>query len=167
MPFDKTFLLFIIMLLFFVIDVLLIKVFASEVKTSTNPQAISLIADKVKRDVNERLVFSGEVSVSSAEWKIRGAKGILDEKIGKLKTIKVMGNPAEIETTTQSQYGSSIGSAKELTLDLAADKLELTGNAKFDSESQSLRADKIYYDITTRSMKTKGSRVKFISEKSN
>ena len=67
----------------------------------------------------------------------------------------------------QSQYGSSYGSAKKLTLDLAADRLELVGNAKFDSKSQSLRANVIYYDINTRSMKTMGSRVKFISEGQN
>ena len=78
-----------------------------------------------------------------------------------------MGNPAEIKTTAQSQYGSSYGSAKTLTLDLAVDRLELIGNAKFDSKSQSLRANVIYYDINTRSMKTKGSRVKFISESQN
>ena len=52
-------------------------------------------------------------------------------------------------------------------LHLAADRLELVGNAKFDSKSQSLRANVIYYDINTRSMKTKGSRVKFISESQN
>ena len=48
---------------------------------------------------------------------------------------------------------------------MAADKLELKGNAQFDSKSESLRANLIYYDISTRRMKTKGSRVKFISDK--
>ena len=166
LPFDKTFLL-LIMLPFFVSDVLLVRVLASEVRTSTNSKAIKLIADKVRRDANDRLIFSGKVSVYNAEWEIHGTKGVLDEKIGKSQVIRVTGNPAEIETTTQSQYGSSYGSAKTLTLDLAADRLELVGNAKFDSKSQSLRANVIYYDINTRSMKTKGSRVKFISESQN
>ncbi len=167
LPLHKTFFPFIIMTLFFASDVLLIRVFAVEMNMPANSRALRLVADKVKRDINDRLVFSGKVSVYHAEWKIHGVKGILDEKPGESQIIKVMGNPAEIETTTQSQYGSSFGSAKELTLDLAADKLELTGNAKFDSESQSLRANIIYYDIPTRSMKTKGSRVKFISERRN
>ena len=166
LPFDKTFLC-LIMLMFFINNVILIRVLASELRSSTNSQAIKLVADKVKRDINNRLVFSGQVSVYNSEWEIHGAKGVLGEKIGKSQIIRVMGNPAEIKTTAQSQYGSSFGSAKELTLDLAVDKIELIGNAKFDSKSQSLRADVIYYDINTRSMKTKGSRVKFISESQN
>ena len=51
--------------------------------------------------------------------------------------------------------------------ELKVARIGLIGNAKFDSKAESLRADVIYYDINTRSMKTKGSRVKFISESQN
>ncbi len=166
LTFDKTFL-FLIMSLFNALNLTVLAVFASEAGTAINSQAIRVVADKVKKDVDDGLVFSGKVNVYNVEWVVRGASGTLYEEIGKSQIIRITGDPAVIETKAHSQYGKSFGSAKELTLDLATDKLELKGNAQFNSQSESLRANEIYYDITTGSMKTKGSRVKFISDNQN
>lgn len=154
-----------IIILFIAWSFIVATVFGSEAGKATTSQFIRVVADKVKKDVKDDLVFSGKVYVYNVEWEIRGTGGTLNEEIDKSQIIRVTGNPAVIETKTHSQYGKSIGSATELTLYLADDKLVLKGNAQFDSQSESLRANLIYYDIATRSMKTDGSRVKFISEK--
>ena len=164
LTFDQTFLFFII-LVFIAWNFMAANSFASESEATIRSQVIRVVADKVKKDVNDGLIFSGKVIVYNEEWEVRGANGTLHEEIDKSQIIKVAGNPAVIETKAHSQYGRSLGSAKELILYLAADKLELKGNAQLNSKSESLRANLIYYDISTRRMKTKGSRVKFISDK--
>ena len=99
------------------------------------------------------------------EWQINGDHGILKGGLDESKEIIVTGNPAVVKTNTQSRFGKSLGSAKTLILRLEDDRLELTGNAQFESNSERLKADVIYFDMTTRSMKTTGSRIKFVSRK--
>ena len=138
---------------------------ATEGLFKTNKSAIRVVAETVKKTLNEELIFKGSVSVYNKGWQINGDHGVLKGGLGGSKELIVTGNPAFVETESQSSFGKSLGSAKMLILSLEDDKLELKGNAEFESQSERLKADVIYFDMTTRSLKTKGSRIKFFSSK--
>ncbi len=161
---DKTFKWFAI-ILFCGLNLDILDACAVEAKKEHSANEIRIKADSVVKKPDEKLIFKGKVSIFGDEWQISGDFGILKGAIDNSDEIIINGNPAIIKTDIHSQFGESLGSAEQLILDLRNNKLELVGKARYESNSKILAAEKIFYDLKTRGAKTKGSRIKFVSDR--